>query len=332
MQITGRVKLADVAELAGVSIATVSKVVNGRYGIAPHTVAKVQRAIDDLGYVPNLSASGLRSKSTGILGFLVADFEPYAAELLKGAARATRGSQFELLAHAGGWSQGWERRSIARLGGTLIDGAVMATPTVQHAATTVPVVAIDPHYGPNQVPTIDADSFAGARDGTAHLIGLGHTRIGFIGGRKDLGTSRLREGGYREAMKNAGLPVDEALLLYARYEPRLAGEAARSLLSLPEPPTAMFVSNDVMALRVIEVATEMGVLVPEHLSVVGFDDVPEASMLPRGLTTVRQPLQAMGFAAMEMLLRILDGKEGSDHVRVPTELVVRGTTAPPRPH
>ncbi|MDN4471875.1 LacI family DNA-binding transcriptional regulator [Demequina zhanjiangensis] len=327
MEAEGRVKLADVAALAGVSIATVSKVVNGRYGVGSHTIARVQRAVDELGYVPNLSASGLRSKSTGVLGFLVADFEPYAAELLKGAARAAHGSDYELLAHAGGWSQGWERKSLGRLGGTLVDGAVMATPTVQHAATSVPVVAVDPHYGPNQGPTIDSDSFAGAREGTAHLIGLGHRRIGFIGGRKDLGTSRLREAGFRAAMEDAGLPVDDSLVVYARYEPKLAGEAARALLAQPEPPTALFVSNDVMALRVIEVAEENGVLVPERLSVIGFDDVPEASMLPRGLTTVRQPLQAMGFAAMEMLLRILAGRDGADHVRMPTELVVRGTTA-----
>ncbi len=329
METEGRVKLADVAALAGVSIATVSKVVNGRYGVSAHTIATVQRAVDELGYVPNLSASSLRSKRAGVLGFLVADFEPYAAELLKGAARAARGSGYELLAHAGGWSQGWERKSLARIGGTLIDGAVMATPTVQHAAGVIPIVAVDPHYGPNQVPTIDADSFSGARDGTSHLLDLGHRRIGFIGGRKDLGTSRLREAGFRAAMEAHDVAVDENLIVYARYEPNLAGEAARALLGLPEPPTALFVSNDVMALRVISIAQECGVLVPEQLSVIGFDDIPEATLLPRGLTTVRQPLQAMGFAAMEMLLRILSGTDGAEHVRMPTELVIRGTTAPP---
>lgn len=330
MEPEGRVKLADVAERAGVSIATVSKVVNGRYGVAAHTVTRVRRAIDELAYVPNLSASSLRSKSTGVLGFLVADFEPYAAELMKGAARAAHGTHYELIAHAGGWSPGWERRSLARMGGTLVDGAVVATPTVQHAGTSIPVVAVDPHYGPNQVPTIDADTFEGAREGTAHLLGLGHRRIAFIGGRKDLGTSRLREAGFRAAMKAAGASVDESLIAYARYEPQLAGEAARAMLGMAQPPTAIFVSNDVMAIRVLEVAQSLGVLVPEDLSVLGFDDVPEASMVPRGLTTVRQPLQAMGFAAMEMLLRLLAGEPGRDHVRMPTELVVRGTCAPPR--
>lgn len=330
MEASDRVKLADVAALAGVSIATVSKVVNGRYGVASHTITRVKAAVDELGYAPNLSASSLRGKSTGMLGFLVADFEPYSAELLKGAARASRGTAYELLAHAGGWSHGWEKRSLARLGGTLMDGAVLATPTVQQASTSMPVVAVDPHFGPHLMPTIDCDNYAGAREGAQHLLGLGHRRIGFLGGRRDLGSSQQRFAGFRDVLDSAGVAVDEELVSYARYEPALAGEAARAMLSRRDRPTAIFASNDVMALRVVEVAQDMGVRVPEDLSVLGFDDIPDASMLPQGLTTVRQPLQAMGYAAMEMLLRILGGVEGSEHVRMPTELMVRGSTS--RPH
>src|SRR5690606_759203 len=114
-----RVKMTDVAAKAGVSIATVSKVVNGRYGVAQDTIALVQEVIEELGYMGNLSASSLRGGRTNVLGILVAQFEPYSAELIKGAASAARGSGYELLAHSGGEQHGWERRSIARLGGTL---------------------------------------------------------------------------------------------------------------------------------------------------------------------------------------------------------------------
>jgi len=332
MESGGRVKLADVAARAGVSVATVSKVVNGRYGVARATIERVEEVIEDLGYVGNLSASSLRNSRTNVLGILVADFEPYSAELIKGAATATRGTSYELLAHAGGSAHGWERRSIARLGGTLIDGAVIVTPTVLEAETTVPVVAVDPHYGPNRLPTVDADSYTGAVHATRYLIGLGHQRIAFLGGRPELDSARLRESGFRAAMEEAGIAVDEDLMRNSRYDPDVAAEVARDLLQLPEGdrPTAIFAANDVTALRVMGVAKDLGILVPSDLSVVGFDDIPDASLAVPSLTTVCQPLQAMGEVAMRMLLDLLEGVEGERHVRMNTELIVRDSCAAPR--
>lgn len=329
MNPAARVKLSDVAKRAGVSVATVSKVVNGRYGVAKDTVDLVQSVIDELGYVGNLSAASLRSASTNVLGILVADFEPYSAEIVKGAATATRGTSWELLSHAGGERHGWERRSIARLGGTLIDGAVVVTPTTSDVNFIVPVVAIDPHYGPNQVPTVDADSYGGATAGTRHLIELGHTRIAFIGGRDELDSSRLRENGYRDAMAAAGLHVPDNYVRLSHYDPDRAETIALDMLTLPERPTAIFAANDVTAIRVLGAAGVLGIKVPDELSIVGFDDIPQASLVTPTLTTVRQPLGAMGAAAMQMLLDLLSGVERETHVRMPTELVVRKTTAPP---
>lgn len=310
-------------------MATVSKVVNGRYGVSKDTVDLVQGVIDELGYVGNLSAASLRSASTNVLGILVADFEPYSAEIIKGAATMTRGTAWELLSHAGGETHGWERRSIARLGGTLIDGAVVVTPTTSDVNFIVPVVAIDPHYGPNQVPTVDADSYGGSLAAVSHLIELGHTRIAFIGGRSELDSSRLRENGYRDAMAAAGLEVPESYVRESRYDPDVAEAIALEMLALPERPTAIFAANDVTALRVLGAAAMIGLRVPEDLSVVGFDDIPQASLASPHLTTVRQPLGAMGQAAMQMLLDLLAGKERDTHVRMPTELVVRESTAAP---
>lgn len=323
-----RVKMVDVAARAGVSVATVSKVVNERYGVAKETVELVQGVIAELGYTGNLSAAGLRAQKTNVLGVLVSDFEPFSAELLKGAARAAKGSTYELLAHSGGDQHGWERRSLARLGGTLVDGAVLVAPTVLETATVVPVVAVDPHFGPSTLPTVDSDNFAGAQSATEYLISLGHTRIAFLGGRNELDSAHSREAGFRNAMAEAGLPVDPELVREGRYLPEIAAHATRELLSLPEPPTAIFSANDIMALSAMDVAQEMGVLVPEALSVVGFDDIPEASLAQPLLTTVRQPIQAMGEAAMQMLLDLIRNVDRPTHVRMDTKLIIRSSCAP----
>ncbi len=329
MESAPRVKMADVAAKAGVSVATVSKVVNGRYGVAKDTVELVQSVIADLGYESNLIAASLRSQSSNVLGILVPDFEPFSAELLKGAALGAQGSGYELLSHSGGEQHGWERRSLSRLGGTLIAGAVLVTPTVLDARTIVPAVAVDPHFGPSSMPTIDADSYSGAKQATEHLISLGHRRIAFLGGRSELDSAHLREAGYRDSMIAAGIPVDPSLVRESRYVPDRAAEITRDLLELPDRPTAIFAANDVTAIRAMEVAHEYGLSVPEDVSVVGFDDIPEATLAVPQLTTVRQPMQAMGRAAMEMLLEIIRGVERETHIRMSTELVVRDSTAPP---
>ena len=330
MDAVGRVKLADVAAQAGDSVATVSKVVNGRYGVAKETISHVQGVIDDLGYVGNLGASGLRNSRTNVVGILVADFEPYTAELIKGAARATRETQYDVMAYAGGDAPAWERRSLARLGGTLMDGAVVVTPTSLDAAMSVPVVAVDPHYGPNWLPRIDCDSFGGTKLAVAHLIALGHRRIAFLGGRQELDSSRSRESGFREAMRLEGIPVEDDLVRYSRYDPDIALTMVGSFLSLPEPPTAIIAANDATALVAMAAARDRGLSIPDDISIVGFGDIPDASLCEPQLTTVRQPLQAMGEAAMTMLLAILDGREHEQHIRMSTEIIVRATTAPPR--
>ena len=329
MEAVGRVKLADVAARAGVSVATVSKVVNGRYGVAKDTISLVQGVIDDLGYVGNLGASGLRSSRTNVVGILVADFEPYSAELIKGAAKATRNTQYDVLSYAGGEAPAWERRSLARLGGTLMDGAVVVTPTSLDSAISVPVVAVDPHYGPNWLPTIDSDGFGGAKSAANHLLELGHRRIAFLGGRQELDSSQLRESGFREAMRLAGVPVVDELVRYSRYDPDIAQEVADAFLALPERPTAIIAANDVTAMSAMAAARARGLSVPDDVSIVGFDDIPDASLCDPPLTTVRQPLQAMGEAAMTMLLAILDGREHEQHIRMDTEFIVRASTAPP---
>ena len=323
-----RVKMADVARTAGVSVATVSKVVNGRYGVAQATVDRVQQVIDQLGYEASLVAQSLRSHRTNVLGILVAEFEPFSTELLKGASRAVADTDYELLAYSGGARGahvGWERRSLSRLSGTLIDGAVIVTPTVLETMPGMHVVAVDPHTGPSGLPTIDSDNFAGAVAATNYLLGLGHRRIGFLGGRQDLESARLREAGFRKAMSDAGATVDETLVRIGGYRPETAEAPASELLRHANPPTAVFAANDLSAIATMDVARKLGIAVPDDLSVIGFDNVPESALAHPPLTTISQPLQRMGAEALRLLVDLLDGVERDTHIRLPTELVERAS-------
>ncbi|GAA4732366.1 LacI family DNA-binding transcriptional regulator [Isoptericola chiayiensis] len=333
---TGRVTISDVARVAGVSVATVSKVVNNRYGVAASTAERVLAVVGELGYESSLVARSLRRQSTNVVGVLVAEFEPYSTELLKGISSAVGGTGYELLAYSGGSDGGvpggWERRSLSRLAGTLIDAAIVVTPTmVMSEANGIPVVAVDPHTGPEGTHTVDSDNVTGAREAVEHLLGLGHRRIAHLGGRSDLQSARLRELGYREALEAAGIAVDPDLVRVGGYRPDTADTPARELLTASgaERPTAVFAANDLSAIHLMEVAAELGIRVPQDLSVVGFDNVPESMTTTPALTTVAQPLHQMGAEALRMVLDLLGGTPREQHLRLPTSLVVRGSTAPP---
>ncbi|GII97918.1 LacI family transcriptional regulator [Sediminihabitans luteus] len=334
MEPTGRVTIGDVARVAGVSTATVSKVINERYGVAPATSQRVMSVIAELGYESSLVARSLRSSRTNVIGILVAEFEPFSTELLKGISDAVAGTGYELLAYSAGGRPGqdvgWEQRYLSRLSGTLIDGAILVTPTVVNPNPGIPVVAVDPHTGPQGPPTVDSDNLAGALLATTHLLDLGHRRIGFLGGREDLESSRLREQGYRDALAAAGVPVDPALVRVGGYRAETADHPLHELLALPDRPTAVFAANDLTAIRAVEVATGLGLDVPGDLSVVGFDNVPESALCVPPLTTVAQPLRRMGAEALRLLLDLLAGTPRDPHVRLETSLVRRGSTAPPR--
>ncbi len=336
MEPSSRVTIRDVAARAGVSVATVSKVINNRYGVASGTSARVQAVIEELGYEASLVAQSLRNHRTNVIGILVADLEPFSTELLKGAADAIRGSGFELVIYsAGGHSGdrvGWERRYLSRLSGTLIDGAVLVTPTVVDVNYGSPIVAIDPHTGQSGLPTVDSDNLRGAQLATGHLLSLGHRRIGMLTGRPDLESAQLRERGYREALRAAGAAVDESLIRCGDYDPEVSLEQARLLLTAPDPPTAVFAANDMSAIATIEVATELGRRVPADLSVVGFDNIPESALCAPPLTTVEQPIRKMGERSIELLLSLIRGERPvATHITLATNLVIRQSTRAWRP-
>ncbi|OYO15790.1 LacI family DNA-binding transcriptional regulator [Enemella evansiae] len=331
-----RITIHDVAQAAGVSVATVSKAINGRDGVAPTTLEHVREIVARLGYESSLVATSMRRRRTDVIGVLVAEFEPFAVQLLQGVSSALQGTRFDVLAYAGSVSAGehlgWERRSLSRLGGTLIDGAILVTPTTMPTDASVPLVAIDPSAstGSDGPATVSVHNAEGAFAVTEHLISLGHRRIAHLRGRTDLDSARQRERGYRRALERAGIPVDPALVVDGNYRTASTTAGAHALLDLAAPPTAVFAANDLSAIEMIRVARERGLRVPDELSVAGFDDVPEAAAHVPQLTTVRQPLAAMGAEAVRLLLAMLDGAP-YEHVRMPAELIVRSSTAaPPR--
>ncbi|MEU0877144.1 LacI family DNA-binding transcriptional regulator [Lentzea sp. NPDC005914] len=324
-----RVTIRDVAAHAGVSVATVSKVLNQRYGVAAETLARVQQVIKELGYEASLVAQSLRNHRTNVIGILVADIEPFSTELLKGAADALRGTGFELVVYSAGGRtgdpQGWEHRYLTRLSGTLVDGAVLVTPAVDlEGLPGTPVVAVDPHTGRSPLPTVDSDNLHGGQLATEHLLELGHRRIALLTGREDLKSAQQRETGYRRALAAAGVTVDESLIRRGDYDHDIAAESARELLSGPDRPTAVFAANDITAIATIETAGELGLRVPEDLSVVGFDNIPESALCTPPLTTVGQPIREMGRRAITLLVRLINGEQPDEtHITLGTELIVR---------
>ena len=338
---TSRATIRDVAARAGVSVATVSKVLNNRYGVAKPTFARVQSAITELGYSASLSAQSLRNSRTDVVGVLLGDIESFNVQLLKGVADGVRGTGFELIVYSAVRGSpdervGWERQALARLSGTLIGGAVIVTPTIVGELHGAPIVAVDPHAvdphaGPVTFPTVDCDNFRGGELATRHLLELGHRRIAMLTGRADLQSAQLRERGYRVALAAAGVPVDEKLIEVGAYDAATAAEGARRLLRRRPRPTAIFASNDVSALSTVEVARSLGIGVPDKLSLVGFDNVPESALSTPPLTTVEQPITAMGQRAVELLLQLIRGETPKQtHIRLDVRLIVRESTAPVR--
>ena len=324
-----QITIVDVAAAAGVSVATVSKVINDRYGVAEKTSARVRAVIDELGYTSSLVAQSLRSRRSNVIGILVSDIESFNAELLKGAARAIRGTGYDLVVFSDCGQRedqmGWERRSLARVS-ALTDGAILVTPSGIDVTSSAPIVVVDHNVQSATLATVDSDNLSGAITATEHLIRLGHRRIGFLAGRPDLESARLREQGYRHALNAAGIAFDANLVRVGSYQPEAAREATRDLLAREPRPTAIFAANDASAIETLAVARDLGLTLPDDLSVVGFDNVPESALCEPALTTVEQPIQRMGEEAVRLLLALIDDPTSLPaQVVLPTRLVERAS-------
>lgn len=329
-----RVTIVDVAQRAGVAISTVSRAVNGRAGVSPNTLKRVQAAIDDLGYEPSFVARSLRSERTNVIGVLAADIVPFSAEVLKGVAEAMSSTPFELVVYCGGSAvkPGWEQAYMSRLSGTLTDATILITPSVAEVASPNPVVGIDPYSAAADFPSVTVQHREGGALATQHLIDLGHRRIGLISGPAGTVPADERAEGFREAMNTAGYAIDPCLVVEGGFRRSSALDVIRQILTLPERPTAIVAANDLVALDVLRVAAEIGLSIPDDVSVVGFDNIPESALATPPLTTISQPLHQLGIRAVNLAVETLEREAPAtapERITLPTSLVVRSSTAPP---
>ncbi len=321
--------IRDVAEACEVSISTVSRVLNDKADVSAETYEKVRRVIAEMGYTSSLAATSMRSRRTNVIGVLVVDLgDPFSLELFKGIGKAIYGTEYDLIVYSSGRiaataQSGWEHWHLSRLDGSITDGVLVVTPTTGDLTAISPLVAIDPHEH-NVYPAVLSANREGAVAVMEYLIGLGHRRIGFITGRQGLVSSNRRQQGYIDALEQAGLQVDAALIQPGDYTRETGFRCAQHLFTLPDPPTAIFAANDQSALGVIDAASTAGLHIPGHLSVVGFDNTPQATRSVPGLTTVDQSLSEMGYIATTMLIKLMQGEPLEEPVcKVPTQLVIR---------
>jgi LacI family transcriptional regulator len=325
----------DVANAAGVSVSTVSRVLNDKDDVAAETVARVRGVIENLGYESSMAARSMRSSRTHVIGLIMPDMDhSYGVEIIKAASRVITGTPYDLIAMTSGSKNHtdrglWQQQRVRRLNGTITDGVIIVVPDAADYDTGYPLVAIDRIAENATYATVSSDNVGGARAIMSYLLALGHTRIGYIDGLAYLESAVHRRAGYIEALEAAGLPVDPALMQSGDFTRGGGAFAMRRLAALPQPPTAVFACNDDMALGVLDVAAELGIQVPNELSLVGYDNVPEAAATRPALTTVDQGIDSMVQTAMHMLLQMIGGREvAQDHVTLPSRLIVRDSCAP----
>jgi LacI family transcriptional regulator len=333
-----RATLATVAMSAGVSVATVSKVLNGRADVSPATRARVETLLQQHKYLGRRPAPAAASQATARIELLLPFMlNAYSVEILQGVMDAAAGAG---VAVAISTEQSPEPARYAAWARDLAAAGRKAVITVVNELTTsdlnalsrvhLPLVVIDPRSTSGaKVTSVGSTNFAGGMAATRHLLSLGHRRIAYLGGQPDAAHNQARLHGYRAALEAEGIEVPEGFVRRGEfhYQDGIVGAAA--LLRMDEPPTAIFAGSDETAAGVIEAARVRGVRIPEELSVVGFDDTQLARFSSPPLTTVRQPLREMGGVAVRTALRLADGERlDSHHVELATELIVRESTAP----
>ncbi|WP_407561062.1 LacI family DNA-binding transcriptional regulator [Streptomyces sp. 184] len=335
---TPRPTLAQIAETAGVSISTVSKVLNGRDDVSQDTRAKVDSALREHRYRrrgASLHEPGVRSVDL-VMNGLDGSWPASVASGLEAAAYEAGVHVVISVARRGAsannhGAQDWVDRVLERDSAGVVLGLIEPAPDqlARLRQAQVPIVVIDPLSDPPpDVISVGTTNWAGAYEATTHLLDRGHRRIALVTGPPHHLYARARTAGYRSAMAAAGVEVPPELVRHGSYDRASGVEQVRALFDAPEPPTALFICSDHMAIGGYEALAGSGLRVPEDVSIVGFDDLPEARWVAPALTTVRQPLKDMGGSALRTLLRLMNGDElESPRVELATTLVVRDSTA-----
>jgi DNA-binding LacI/PurR family transcriptional regulator len=327
----------DVAAAAGLSVATVSRFLAGSGYVGQASRTKIADAIAVLGYVPNRAAASLKSRRSGLLGFVVSDLQnPFVAELAASIGAQARSHGYGMVLSDSQGNPEHSVEAVELLRGHGVDGMIVTPPEspalndllLSMYALRIPLVGIGLHTSPRRIDVATVDTRAGATAAVRHLIELGHRRIAMIGSR----TLALgRRDAYKLALRTAKLLAPRELLRYGSLDRAGGVRGAQALLALDDPPTAIFAANDAVALGVLQEAGRQGVQVPAELSLIGFDDGDLAAHATPPLTTVAQPKTELGRRAVELLVARAGSTGAADPVEVTLacELVIRSSTAPP---
>lgn len=332
-----RPTMKDVAERAGVALSTVSYVLNNSGPVADDRRSKVLDAVRALGYLPNESARNLKRHTVATIGLVVPDLvNQYFAMIAEGVEQAA--SERDILVvfctpEATGEGESWNSRLLRsqRLDGLIyLSGADTRMEPLVDLIRVGPVVLVDEKLPGFNLPSVVSQNRQGARYIAAHLTSLGHSRLAILGGPAELWTAEQRLAGYREAIAAAGLDPDAVPLFTGDYRMESGERLAADALAGPaaERPTALICANDLMAIGALSYCRRAGLRVPEDVSVVGFDDLPLASLLTPTLTTIRQPARELGKEAVKLLLSLVDGTEATSPAPSPVSLKTRESSGP----
>ncbi|BAS27006.1 LacI family DNA-binding transcriptional regulator [Limnochorda pilosa] len=334
------VTIKDVARSAGVSPSTVSRVISDHPRISQGTKERVRRAMKELGYHPNAIARSLVTQSSRTLGLVMsraaeaALANPFFPEVIRGIGSVANQARYALLLSTSLTPRQELEECQEMLESHRVDGLVLLASRVEDRLVTrlarrgYPFVVVGRVPEDQEVWWVNNDNAAAAREAVEHLLGLGHRRVGCLAGAPEYLVTQDRVTGYRQALEAHGLPFDPELVRFTDFSREQGSQAARGLLGLPDPPTAFFATDDLLAWGALQVASDLGLQVPRDLSVVGFNDDPMSGYLNPPLTTVRVPIFELGRVAARLLLeRLHDPASPVQHVLVPTHLVPRASTA-----
>ena len=321
----------EVAKRAGVSIATVSRVLSGKSLVSPELAGRVKLAAIELHYRPNRAARSLRARETRAIGVLVPDIEnPFFTSIIAGIEEILQAADYTLL--LANYSEDPERESrlLRTLAGESVDGIIFTPSGAQSREyqrlldTGIPMVAVSRKPEGLRVDVVGVDNEGGAAEAVRHLLKLGHVRIAFVNGTLAVSTGREKEAGYYRAFREAGVPVDPRLILHTDWRHPSGSKAMNELLDLPSRPTAVFGGNNMITLGILEVIHGRGLQIPRDIAVVGFDDLVWATSLRPSLTAVAQPCGDVGRKAAELLLaRTADPTGETRNVEFAATLIVR---------
>jgi LacI family transcriptional regulator len=336
------VTIRDVAQHAGVSIKTVSRVINNEAFVRDETRAKVLRTIDDLGYVVNVSAQRLASGRSYAIGLIYHDASwHYTNHVLQNVLETGRRAGYNVILHPCDARRPGDCQDILRLvSQRSVDGLIFTPPSDNSVtllnelcASQVPFVRLTPRDHECPLPYVTTTDRQGAYDMTCYLLSQGHRRIGFIKGPPEQIAGYYRFDGFRTALEEQGIYVHPELVTQGDDHFEAGHACANTLFNIQPRPSAIFTNNDEMASGVLVAAHQKGISVPEQLSVVGFDDIPLSRQVWPPLTTVRQPIRKMAEMATELLIRLLEGEElDAQRYEIPTKLIIRESTAPVDDH